>query len=144
VVVVVVGRLRRLVIGAVRRTFTEAATVLRGLRSPRRVLMLFGGNLVAELLFASALGIVVQAFGYSLALHELLFVNLAVSLLSGLIPVPGGVGVTEGGLIFGLTSFGVPQEIAFAAVIVYRLATFYTPPIWGFFSLRWLERNQYL
>jgi glycosyltransferase 2 family protein len=144
VVVVVVRRLRRLVVGAVRRTITEAATVLRGLRSPRRVLMLFGGNLVAELLFASALGIIVQAFGYSLALHELLFVNLAVSLLSGLIPVPGGVGVTEGGLIFGLTSFGVPQEIAFAAVIVYRLATFYTPPIWGFFSLRWLERNRYL
>ena len=54
------------------------------------------------------------------------------------------VGVTEGGLIFGLTSFGVPQEVAFAAVMLYRLSTFYTPPVWGFFSLRWLERNRYL
>ena len=25
--------------------------------------------------------------------------------------------------------------------ILYRLATFYLPPIWGFFSLRWLERT---
>ena len=106
--------------------------------------MLFGGNLVAELLFALALGVFVQAFGYSLALHELLFVNMAVSLLAGLLPVPGGVGVTEGGLIFGLTSFGVPSEAAFAAVILYRISTFYTPPIWGFFSLRWLERNRFL
>jgi uncharacterized protein (TIRG00374 family) len=106
--------------------------------------MLFGGNLVSEVLFALALGVVVQAFGYSLGLHELLFINLAVSLLAGLVPVPGGVGVTEGGLIFGLTSFGVPQEVAFAAVMLYRLSTFYTPPIWGFFSLRWLERNRYL
>jgi uncharacterized membrane protein YbhN (UPF0104 family) len=61
-----------------------------------------------------------------------------------LIPVPGGIGVTEGGLIFGLTAAGMPQEAAFAAVTFYRLATFYLPPIWGFFSLRWLERNRYL
>ncbi len=143
-VILIVPRLRRYVLGGVRRTVHEAVSILRGLRSPRRLAMLFGGNLVAELLFALALGVFVQAFGYSLALHELLFVNMAVSLLAGLLPVPGGVGVTEGGLIFGLTSFGVPQEAAFAAVILYRFATFYTPPIWGFFSLNWLERNRYL
>ena len=57
---------------------------------------------------------------------------------------PFEVGVTEGGLIFGLTAAGMPQEAAFAAVTFYRLATFYLPPIWGFFSLRWLERNRYL
>jgi uncharacterized membrane protein YbhN (UPF0104 family) len=144
VVIVAIPRLRRHVFGGVRRTVQEAVVVLRGLRSPRRLVMLFGGNLVAELVFALALGVFVQAFGYSLALHELLFVNMAVSLLAGLLPVPGGVGVTEGGLILGLTSFGVPQEAAFAAVMLYRLSTFYTPPIWGFFSLRWLERNRYL
>jgi glycosyltransferase 2 family protein len=33
---------------------------------------------------------------------------------------------------------------AFAAVLLYRLATFYLPPIWGFFALRWLERNKHL
>ncbi len=86
----------------------------------------------------------VLAFGYSVPYAELLFINMCVSLLSGLIPVPGGIGVTEGGLIFGLTSVGVPQEAAFAAVILYRLSTFYLPPIWGFFSLRWLEKNSYL
>ncbi len=144
VVIVSVPRLRHLVLGGIRKTVHEAYTVLRGLRSPRRFLMLFGGNLAAELLFAFALGVFLQAFGYSLALHELLLINMAVSLLAGVLPVPGGVGVTEGGLIFGLTSFGVPQEAAFAAVILYRVATFYTPPIWGFFSLRWLERNRYL
>jgi glycosyltransferase 2 family protein len=143
-VILVVPRLRRYVVGAVRTTIREAFAVLRGLRSPRRLAMLFGGNLVSEVLFALALGVVVQAFGYSVGLHELLFINLAVSLLAGLVPVPGGVGVTEGGLIFGLTAFGVPQEVAFAAVMLYRLSTFYMPPIWGFFSLRWLERNRYL
>lgn len=143
-VILVVPRLRHSVLGWVRRTAHEAFGVLRGLRSPRRSLMLFGGNLTAELLFAASLGIFVQAFGYSLALHELLFINMAVSLLAGLLPVPGGIGVAEGGLIFGLTAFGVPQEAAFAAVMLYRFSTFYLPPIWGYFSLNWLERNRYL
>ncbi len=144
VVIVAIRRLRTAVFAAVRTTAIEAFGVLRGLHSPRRLAMLFGGNLMAELLFAFALGLLVQAFGFSLPLHELLFINMTVSLLAGLIPVPGGIGVAEGGLIFGLTSFGVSQEAAFAAVILYRLATFYTPPIWGFFALRWLERKRYL
>ena len=29
-------------------------------------------------------------------------------------------------------------------MIFYRLASFYVPPIWGFFALRWLERNKHL
>jgi hypothetical protein len=41
-------------------------------------------------------------------------------------------------------SAGLPEEIAFAAALMYRLATFYLPPIWGFFALRWLERNKHL
>jgi uncharacterized membrane protein YbhN (UPF0104 family) len=143
-VIMVLPKLRGFVLGWVRRTASEAFGVLRGLRSPRRVLMLFGGNLTAELLFAASLGIFVQAFGYSLAFHELLFINMAVSLLAGLLPVPGGIGVAEGGLILGLTSFGVPQEAAFAAVMLYRVSTFYLPPVWGYFSLNWLERNRYL
>ena len=101
-----VPKLRHFVVGWIRRLAHEAFGVLRGLHSPRRLAMLFGGNLVAELLFASTLGIFVLAFGYSVPLQELLFINICVSLLSGLIPVPGGIGVTEGGLIFGLTSVG--------------------------------------
>jgi uncharacterized membrane protein YbhN (UPF0104 family) len=41
-------------------------------------------------------------------------------LLSGLIPVPGGVGVAEGSYIAGLVWFGVPTETATAVTIVER------------------------
>ncbi len=41
-------------------------------------------------------------------------------LLSGLIPVPGGVGVAEGSAITGLLLFGVPAETATAITIVER------------------------
>lgn len=143
-VVVAVRRLRRFVFGWVRQLATEAIAAIRGLRSPRRLAMLLGGNLATDILFALALGTFTRAFGASVGLGELLFVVISVSLLAGLMPVPGGIGVTEGGLIYGLIAVGLSEEVAFASVISYRLATFYLPPIWGFFALRWLERNQHV
>ena len=96
------------------------------------------------MLFAAALGAFVAALGYPVSLTELILINVSVSLLAGVLPIPGGIGVVEGGLTFGLVRAGVPEDTAFAAVIMYRLATFYLPPIWGFFALGWLERNKHL
>jgi uncharacterized protein (TIRG00374 family) len=106
--------------------------------------MLLGGNLASELLFASTLAVFAGALGFRIGLGEALLINIGVGLLSGLLPVPGGIGVAEGGLTFGLISAGMPEESAFAAVVLYRLATFYLPPVWGFFAMRWLQRNQHL
>jgi len=117
---------------------------LRGLRSPRRLLLLFGGNSANELLFSIALGIFVAAMGYDVNLAQLMIVNISVSLFSGLMPIPGGIGVAEAGLTWGLVQSGVPEEAAFAAVILYRLATFYLPPIWGYVAFNWLQKNQHL
>jgi uncharacterized membrane protein YbhN (UPF0104 family) len=144
VVVAAVPRLRRSVRQWVRRLATEALHGVRGLRSPRRLAMLLGGNLATEVLFASVLGLFVLAFGHSAGLGALLLTNISVALLSGLLPVPGGVGVAEGGLTIGLVQAGVPEEAAFAAVLCYRVATFYLPPLWGALAMRWLERNDHL
>jgi uncharacterized protein (TIRG00374 family) len=65
-------------------------------------------------------------------------------LISSLIPVPGGIGVAEFGLEVGLTSAGMSTSAAAATVLMYRLATFYLPPAWGFFAFRWLQRNSYI
>ena len=66
------------------------------------------------------------------------------SLLASFVPVPGGIGVQEFGLTLGLTAAGMSEEAALAAVLLYRAATFYIPPLWGFFAMRWLQRNAYL
>ena len=50
----------------------------------------------------------------------------------------------ESGLTYGLVRVGMPSEAAFAAVIMYRLATFYLPPAYGFFAFRWLQRHNQL
>jgi glycosyltransferase 2 family protein len=144
VVVASVGRWRRPLLAWLRRLAVDGLDAARGLTSPRRLGQLFGGNLASDLLFAAALGLFTRSLGYPINLVELVFINISVSLLAGLLPIPGGIGVVEGGLTFGLVRAGVPEETALAAVLMYRLATFYLPPVWGFFALRWLERSHHL
>jgi uncharacterized membrane protein YbhN (UPF0104 family) len=135
---------RRVVLGSARHYVSEALAAVRGLRSTRRLIMLLGGNLASEVLFATTLATFAAALGFRIGLGEALLINIGVAFLAGLMPIPGGIGVAEGGLTFGLISAGMPDEAAFGAVVLYRLATFYLPPVWGFFAMRWLQRNQHL
>ena len=75
----------------------EAHAAIQALRSPRKLLQLFGGNLLSQILFALTLGACVRAFGEEVPLTSLILINTVVSLFAGLLPVPGGVGVTEAG-----------------------------------------------
>jgi uncharacterized membrane protein YbhN (UPF0104 family) len=143
-VVLLVRRIRRAITERVRTWLPQMRSGLNALRAPRKLAMLLGGNVATELLFASALGLFCRSLGYPIGLPDLLVINMSVSLLASFIPVPGGVGVTEFGLTLGLTSVGMPEEAALAAVLLYRIASFYLPPVWGFFALRWLQRNRYL
>jgi uncharacterized protein (TIRG00374 family) len=124
-----------------RPALTDLRNTLATLRSPARVTKLLLANLAAEVLFASTLGLVLLALGTSLSLATLLVVNVFVSFFASMIPVPGGIGVSEGALMVGLTAVGVNQSTAFAAAICYRLCTFYLPPIWGWLAFQRLERT---
>lgn len=143
-VLALVPRLRRGISGAVRRWWPDVRRTLAGLRGSDKLGLLILGSLATEVLFAAALGLFAQGFGYDISLAELLVINISVSLLGSLVPVPGNIGVAEFGLTVGLVSAGMAEEAAFAAVLLYRIATFYLPPLWGFFALGWLQRNRYL
>ena len=93
------------------------------------------------MIFALTLGASASAYGVHLSLAQLLLVNVGATVLSGLIPVPGGIGAAEAGLAAGLVAMGVPEATAFAIAITHRLCTYYLPPVWGYFSLEWLRRK---
>jgi glycosyltransferase 2 family protein len=112
--------------------------------SPSRLARLFGANVATQLIYALTLGASVKAFGGHASLADLLLVNTGVSLLGGLVPIPGAIGVAEAGLTAGLVAVGVPQAAAMAAALVHRLCTYYLPPVWGWFALRWLGRHGYV
>jgi uncharacterized protein (TIRG00374 family) len=90
------------------------------------------------------LGLTVVAFGESATLAQLLLTNTLVSLFAGIMPIPGGIGVSEAALALCLTAIGIPSASAAAIALTYRLLTFYLPPIWGGFAMRWLRKQAYL
>ncbi len=130
------------------RLVPELRSALSGLWSVARDrgkrVELFGGNLASELLYALALGATCLAYGVHLNLAQLVFVNTSAAVLSSLVPVPGGIGAAEAAISAGLIATGVDESTAFAIALTQRLCTFYLPPIWGYLSLRWLDRHGYV
>ena len=60
-----------------------------------------------------------------------LIVAYIVGYLANLIPIPGGVGVLEGGLAGMLILYGAPPTEAAAAVLVYHAIAFWIPSLGG-------------
>jgi uncharacterized protein (TIRG00374 family) len=79
-----------------------------------------------------------------------LIMGYFVGLLGNLLPLPGGVGGVDGGMIGAFVAFGVDGGDAFVAVFVYRLFAFWLPSIPGaiaYFQLRstvgrWQEQRR--
>jgi len=113
-------------------------------RNRQKRLELFGGQLGVEVFYALTLGAASLAYGVHLTFAQLLLVNTGASVFSSLIPSPGGVGTAEASLTAGLVAMGVENSTAFAIAFTHRLCTYYLPPIWGYFSLRWLEQKAYV
>jgi uncharacterized membrane protein YbhN (UPF0104 family) len=123
----------------------EGFSAVKGsLTDPERLFKIVTGTLLQKVLFALTLAASVAAFGAHLGFGEAVFVNTAVSLFIGLVPVPGGIGVAEAAITAGLVVVGIPQEVAFAAAIVHRMVTAYLPPVFGWWSQRWLVARDYL
>jgi uncharacterized protein (TIRG00374 family) len=62
-----------------------------------------------------------------------------VGMLANLLPIPGGIGGVDGGMIGALAAFGVPAGTAVLAVLSYRLFAFWLPTVPGviaYFQLR--------
>jgi uncharacterized membrane protein YbhN (UPF0104 family) len=148
VILVVVGLAVAVFVPRVRRVIAprlaEAGEAIRVLRSPTKVFELFAGNLVAQVILAVVLGICLRAFGQHASLAELILINTLASLLAGVLPIPGGIGVMEAAISGGLVAVGIPESAAVAAAITFRLVTFYLPPIWGVVAMRILRRRAYI
>lgn len=129
---------------AVRTQLAEARGSLAVLRKPGKIGLMVLGNLGAQLTQALILGICLAAFGQHVPFAGLILVNTGVSLFAGFMPVPGGMGVAEAGFTAGLVALGVPSDIALSTALMNRMVTFYLPPLWGAFAMKWLRRREYV
>jgi uncharacterized membrane protein YbhN (UPF0104 family) len=75
----------------------------------------------------------IHAFHGHAALEPLAMAYL-VGQLAGEIPIPGGLGAVEGGLIGALALFGVPLPVATAGTLAYRAIALGVPVVFGGFA----------
>jgi uncharacterized membrane protein YbhN (UPF0104 family) len=70
-----------------------------------------------------------------------LILGYIIGYLANVIPVPGAVGVLEGGLAGALVLYGAPVTEATAGVLVYHAIAFWIPSIGGLLGYRRLRRH---
>lgn len=113
----------------------EALTIVR-----RGNLLVIGGALGYWIFDNAVLWATFEAFGASVPLTTILMGYL-IGQLGGLLPIPGGVGGIDGGLIGTLVVFGAPAATAAAAVLAYRVVLFWLPLTGGAIAFAALRRE---
>ena len=86
----------------------------------------------------AVLGICFHAFGTAVP-AAVLVVGYFLGTLGSLLPLPGGVGGVEGGMIGAFVAFGLPASSTVIAVLAYRAISFWLPTlpgIAGYLALR--------
>lgn len=122
--------------GRMRRWSGHArASVIHGVREAteivrRRDTLVFVGAIGYWAWDNAVLWAAFQAFGANVDLSVVLMGYL-IGQLGGLLPIPGGVGGIDGGLIGTLVVFGAPAAVTVAAVLVYRVILFWIPLLGG-------------
>jgi uncharacterized membrane protein YbhN (UPF0104 family) len=122
------GRLRRS-LSAVRRSLVGGAAEAIELGRSHDLTLLAGA--LGYWAFDNAVLLATfHAFGYAPPLTVVLMGYL-IGQLGGALPLPGGIGGIDGGLIGVLVLYGSPVAITVAAVLAYRLILFWVPLLLG-------------
>jgi glycosyltransferase 2 family protein len=102
-----------------------------------------GCSMVVWLQDITRITLVAAAFGVFLSPSQAATLT-SIRLLSGLIPIPGGVGVVEGSAIAALVWFGIPVETATAITIIERAVLYGCGTLIGAVSLALLGGRRVL
>jgi uncharacterized membrane protein YbhN (UPF0104 family) len=88
----------------------------------------------------AVLGTSFKAFGYSPAIGVLVMGYL-IGQLAGNIPIPGGIGAVDGGLIGTFALYHQPLAVTTAAVLIYHAIALWVPALLGSVAFLQLRRT---
>jgi uncharacterized protein (TIRG00374 family) len=113
---------------------------LRSLRPSKAEWSKVGGlGLANWLADIGVLAMSILALGGTVPWRSLVLVYGLATLIGSLGITPGGLGLVEGTLCLGLVSTGLPAALALAAVLLYRLVSFWLVMTTGWLVLLWLR-----
>jgi uncharacterized membrane protein YbhN (UPF0104 family) len=113
---------------ALRATAGATATTLRVIQRPGW--RLATGALAFLLCDIAVLWLTIHALGYDVPVAPLLLAYL-IGYLANAIPIPGGVGVLDGGLAAALLLYHVPATAALGGVLLYHALALWIPAVSG-------------
>ncbi|HEY0215352.1 MAG TPA: lysylphosphatidylglycerol synthase transmembrane domain-containing protein [Cellulomonas sp.] len=138
-------RVRAMVTGRLIPAVRSSAEAMAGvLGDPVKLATLFGGVVLLPLGYAVCLYVSVRAVGADASFVAVALVSLTAGTVAQAAPTPGGIGAVEAVLLASLTGIGLASAPALAAVLVYRLATFWLPIAPGALAFRALTRREVL
>jgi hypothetical protein len=127
--------------GPVRRVL---APLGKGVRDARRLVRSGNPGLAGAAMWwgfdIAVLGACFAAFG-DVPPVAVLVVAYFTGTLANTLPLPGGIGGVEGGMVGAFVAFGVDAEVALLAVIAYRGFAFWLPIVPGVVSYLTLRRT---
>lgn len=92
--------------------------------------------LTVNVIEVAALKVVFLSFGYDIGLEALIAGFSLMTLASIISPVPQGIGIMEGAMVYVFNLMGVPWDINLTTSLTYRGLSFWLPMIAGFLLLR--------
>jgi len=131
------SKLRRALVAARRAVIGGTAEAVEILRS--RNLMVVTGAIGYWAFDNAVLWATFQAVGADVPV-SIVLMGYLIGQLGGLLPIPGGVGGIDGGLIGTLILYGAPAAATAAAVLAYRIILFWLPLIGGSIAFVTLRR----
>ncbi|WP_181018517.1 lysylphosphatidylglycerol synthase transmembrane domain-containing protein [Streptomyces lydicamycinicus] len=143
-IVTAVPALRKFVSTRVRSLFAGVVPrMLDILQRPGKLATGIGGMLLLTAANVMCLDASIRAFGGG---DTISYASIAVAFLAGnalgsAAPTPGGVGAVEGALFGALTVAGLAGDVAFPAVLLFRLMVFWLPVLPGWLALTYLTRK---
>jgi uncharacterized protein (TIRG00374 family) len=136
----IVGLMPR--VGKIAPKLEAAYESLATMLAPRNLLVPSLLSAAAWTLECLALWVILSGFGQSTSIPLATFFYATSTLVGAIVPVPGGLGVTESALMGQMTELGhVEKGIATAAMILVRFATLWFAVLIGFMALSWMKRR---
>jgi uncharacterized membrane protein YbhN (UPF0104 family) len=138
-----VGRDGRLAAVA-RWSATAPATVARGVRTAITLVRTRDPYLLGAIAWwafdIAVLWACFHAFGASPP-KGVIVMSYFVGMLGNTLPLPGGIGGVDGGMIGAFSAFGVPVQVAVVSVLAYRVFAFWLPTLPGAIAYLQLRRT---
>lgn len=128
-----------------KKLFEQSAKQLRHYRKNPIVLFAsLGSSIALTLSVCTAFYLCTLAVGISLSFAVVFIVFTLGFAIGGATPTPGGLGGVEAGLVLGLVAYDVNRADALAAVLIFRLISFWLPTFVGLIFFIYAQRKNYI